>query len=101
MTGAVVARAAGATSWVAAPDGRTWRDDGGAPGSVSPVPATYAPAWSPGCWRAAPSRRRQRCGRVTCTGEPASGCRPGRARWATWPASSRRRCPALLVEIEH
>jgi hydroxyethylthiazole kinase-like uncharacterized protein yjeF len=31
LTGAVVALG-GATSWVAAPDGRTWRDDGGAPG---------------------------------------------------------------------
>jgi ADP-dependent NAD(P)H-hydrate dehydratase len=31
LTGAVVALG-GAISWVAAPDGRTWRDDGGAPG---------------------------------------------------------------------
>jgi uncharacterized Zn-binding protein involved in type VI secretion len=80
-----------AAGW-SAPDGRTWREEAGGIGSAPPAPATSSPAWSAGCWPAAPSRRRPPSGGSTCTPRRATGSRRSSAAWASWHASCSTRC---------
>jgi hypothetical protein len=79
---------------VGAPDGRSWRVPAGGPASAPPAAGTCSRARSPGCSLAAPTPRRRRSGRPTCTRAPATASRGASRRWGSSRASSATSSPA-------